>query len=395
MTTEMIIKQDLKCVFNMPQQLRSEFDGGGEYAHSLPPYAPVGVYPVDEYDSCPTNWMHGSDIVSSYFLGVKEDHGMWMDFNECFYHTHEVAIVLSIQGVNPLTGQKMVKDKALCLEQYHKKCPIHKVNFKQDRYCEKCGYKWPGQNYIATTGTPESRLWIDGFRTPEGKVRQYIFTEDKMRGVAAQLIGEDRVFAIGIAYYLSKKKKPYTLKRSERIDSSSNDFLGAVKSIGIEPSDYAPPAYMGYPDPEIWNNGNHTGSPVGNLDYTENCDLNIKSFVGDGIEMSSNLGAISSNSAGSNNTKKVATGGVLTNSVSMFRSAGEFVVPVKKLEIGAGAIIEQAIYDDPKEISYWEDKPAGMIYINYCDAETLKKILDGGRRADKKDGFMKDIKVGG
>ena len=46
-------------------------------------------------------------------------------------------------------------------------------------------------------------------------------------------------------------------------------------------------------------------------------------------------------------------------------------------------------------IDYWESKPAGMIYINYCDEETQKKIIDAGRRADVKDGFMKDIKVGG
>ena len=58
-------------------------------------------------------------------------------------------------------------------------------------------------------------------------------------------------------------------------------------------------------------------------------------------------------------------------------------------------MIRQCVYDDPKLMDYWEKKPAGMIYINYCDEETKKKILDAGRRADKKDGFMKDIKVGG
>ena len=71
------------------------------------------------------------------------------------------------------------------------------------------------------------------------------------------------------------------------------------------------------------------------------------------------------------------------------------ITPVKKLEIGAGALIQQRVYDDPKILTYWEEKPAGMIYINYCDEKTKKKILETGRRADKKDGFMKDIKVGG
>jgi len=71
------------------------------------------------------------------------------------------------------------------------------------------------------------------------------------------------------------------------------------------------------------------------------------------------------------------------------------VTPVKKLEIGAGALIKQRVYDDPKMIDYWEKEPAGMIYINYCDEETKKKIIDGGRRVDEKDGFLKDVKIGG
>ena len=90
---------------------------------------------------------------------------------------------------------------------------------------------------------------------------------------------------------------------------------------------------------------------------------------------------------------------VSSNKKSILRSQGasniQPITPVKNLEIGAGALIEQDVYDDPKEIGYWNKKPEGMIYINYCDEETKKKILDKGRRADKKDGFMQGINVGG
>jgi hypothetical protein len=73
----------------------------------------------------------------------------------------------------------------------------------------------------------------------------------------------------------------------------------------------------------------------------------------------------------------------------------ETVTPVKKLEVGAGALVSQRIYDDPKNLKkYWEETPAGMIYINYCDEVTLKKILDGGKKATKKDGFMDGVQVG-
>ncbi|RLG67577.1 MAG: hypothetical protein DRO11_09970 [Methanobacteriota archaeon] len=396
MTQEMTVKKDLKCVFNMPTKISSEFDGDEEISHYLPPYAPVDVHPVDEYEACPTNWMHGSDMVSSYFVGVKEDHGMWIDFNECSYHTHDVAIVISIQGINPITGQKMVADKALRLEQYHKKCPIHNTNFKQDRYCEKCGFKWPGQNYLATTGTPEMKLWLDGFRTPDGKVRQYIFTEDKVRGVAAQLIGEERVFAVGIAYYLSKHKKPYTSERPKGRSMSGN-FGGSPLICNLDG----------------WNKYGDSGSPILGIgetlssnsgDIVDNVDFNF--FAGDSVEIGNSVGNISCNNIGATAgmTPKSTKGvGHIKASKSILRAQASVspsmnvqpVTPVKKLEIGAGALIKQRVYDDPKMMSYWEEKPAGMIYINYCDEETKKKILDGGRRADKKDGFMKDIKVGG
>jgi hypothetical protein len=237
MSKVMSVKKDLKCMFNMPEKIKSEFNDEDEMSHSLPPFDPMDVYPVDEYDACPSNWMNGSDIASSYFVGVEEDKGMWLDFNECFYHTHDVAVVISIQGINPITGQKMVAEKALKLEQYHKKCPIHGSKFQQDRFCPECGFKWPGQNYLSTTGTPEMQMWLDGFRSSDGKVRQYIITEDKMRGVASQMIGENRVFAIGIAYYLSKNKKPYMLQRPEK---GAEGFHSHGKNTYQQPMFFSP-----------------------------------------------------------------------------------------------------------------------------------------------------------
>ena len=321
-------------------------------------------------------------------LGVEKDHGMWLDFNECFYHTHDVAVVISIQGINPITGQKMVAEKALRLEQYHKKCPIHNVAYQQDRYCEKCGFKWPGQNYLATTGTPEMRLWLDGFRTPEGTVRQYIFTEDEMRGVASQLIGKERVFAIGIAYYLSKNKKPYTLKRPEKRELSV-DHTG---------DSFTPPIFFSpWHTSQSLNKKSNAGSPPSYMGLGHDSNTNIDSL--ESMNISSSGGSAGDAPIGSNMTnssKKSSMRGVITpDSAPVEAQAVQPITPVKQLEIGAGALIQQQVYDDPKILNYWEEKPAGMIYINYCDEGTKKKILDAGRRADKKDGFMKDLKVGG
>jgi hypothetical protein len=411
MSKEMSVKKDLKCVFNMPEKIKSEFDSEEEMAHSLPPYEPMDAYPVDEYEACPTNWMNGSDVASSYFVGVEEDKGMWLDFNECFYHTHDVAVVISIQGINPITGQKMVAEKALQLEQYHKKCPIHGTKFKQDRFCKKCGFKWPGQNYLATTGTPELKMWLDGFRSSDGKVRQYIITEDKVRGVAAQMIGEDRVFAIGIAYYLSKHKKPYTLQRPEVVEGFHSHYKGpAYCGSGIAKPMFFSPCH----NPGNWNIGSH-GSPTA---YGGSCSAKgkgtgtdakgvLRSNTSDKISCSIDDSAprasaqVQLQSMANDPDQTIIThhafdhGIVLGESAQDIQQSVQPVTPVKQLEIGAGALIQQRVYDDPKMMDYWEKEPAGMIYINYCDKETQKKIIDAGRRADEKDGFLKDVKIGG
>lgn len=429
MSKTMSVKKDLKCMFNMPEKIQSEFNNEDEMSHSLPPFAPMSVYPVDEYDACPSNWMNGSDIASSYFVGVEEDKGMWLDFNECFYHTHDVAVVISIQGINPITGQKMVAEKALQLEQYHKKCPIHGSKFQQDRFCTECGFKWPGQNYLSTTGTPEMQMWLDGFRSSDGKVRQYIITEDKVRGVASQMIGDQRVFAIGIAYYISKHKKLYMLQRPEK---GAKPFHSHYNNIGkpFNQSMFFSPCHT----PQQWG-----GNRVSNINPPEygfggdmNCDsLDLGSSVNCSADQSgSSSGSRSSSCSASSASTSTSSGMNLLGSMGSkkrgrpqilrvaaaidpadgFRGGDKTVyqlgpeqsiqpakpvVPVKKLEIGAGALIKQRVYDDPKMMDYWEKEPAGMIYINYCDEETKKKIIDGGRRAGEKDGFLKDVKVGG
>lgn len=352
---------DLHCTFNMPKALKSKLDkDGGEINYGLPPYAPQNVYLVDEYPSCPSSWMHGSSQSGSYFVGVKEGHGMWLDFNNNFNHEKDVAVVLSIQGINPITGQKMVGNSPLRLEQYKNKCPIHNIDFQQDRFCPECNYKWPSQNYISTNGTPYGLLWIDGFKTPDGKVRQYYFTEDETKGVASQLIGDERVFAIGIAFYLSKENK-----KTQRYNSIFN----------------------GNPENIVWDYylEKKVFSPYNN--YSTFLDVDVKyssSYSCNNIMSCSNHNSMPARSSNHD---------ILRRSVDMTSEVNQ-ITPVKNLEIGAGALINQRIYEDPEEISYWEESPSGMIYINYCSEETLKMILESGKRKDKKNGYLQGLNVG-
>jgi len=378
----MSVKQTLQCSFNMPEKWQEDYNGYDEDHRSLPPYAPLSVYSVDEYEACPSDWMHGSDVASSYFTGIKEDWALWLDYNECFNHTHDVVVVLSVQGINPVTGQTMVGDNPLRLEQYHKKCPIHDVDFKQNLYCEECGFEWPGQNYLSTTGTPFGRLWLDGFRSADGKIRQYIVTAEKARGVAAQKMDnpEERVYAIGMAFYLSKKKKPEAPK-FEKPEEPIYNNASITNPMNFSPmhtpqnwntGSYGIPAAYGFASPSTRGRANGVNLPDAVDDQTINCCLNPV----DDLTMGASVDIES-------------FGTEIDECTSV-----EEVTPVKKLEVGAGALVNQMIYDDPKAIDYWEEKPAGMIYINYCDEETFDKILKAGKRANKKDGFMQGIKVG-
>ena len=376
----------------MPQKLKQRIVNVVECPQTLPPCAARQAYPVDSYPACPDSWMNGSDVASIYFVGVEEEKGMWLDFNACDNLDREVAVVISIQGVNPITGQKT---DALRLEQYKEKCPIHDVPFQQDNYCPKCDFDWPDQNYIATTGTPFGNFWLDGFRRPDGTVRQYVFTAEEMKGIASQVIGKDKVYAIGIAFYYSKEKKP----QQPTIDAQRWDDNSSVIHHHYH---YESPLYkssLGYPgDNQDW----YAGDTV----CCDGLEFLSSTCSTDGPS-ASEWGIITPDSASLNNAKgriKTQTAGKdvmrgmketpVELSGTMRKKSVTTVKPVKKLEIGAGALINQKVYRDTQVIDYWEEEPAGMLYVNYCDMDTMSRILDAGEIEKKSEGFMDGLSVG-
>src|SRR4051812_26625886 len=118
MSTKMKV-DDYVCRFHLPPGLKQQYDSkNNEIAQQLPPGCPVVAAIVDEYQACPTNWMHGSSRSSSYFVPVEAGRGLWFDFNENIRLAYDVAVVVSIQGINAITGQKT---GAMRLEQYKDK----------------------------------------------------------------------------------------------------------------------------------------------------------------------------------------------------------------------------------------------------------------------------------
>lgn len=314
----------------------------GEGINRLPPYDQQPAYVVEEYEYCPSNWIHGSAKASSYFMALNPGRHLWIDFNSNSGNSHHVAVVISIQGINPITGQQT---KELRLEKYVDKCPVHNADFGQDRYCDACGYKWPAQNYMSTTSTPRGEFWIDGFRAQDGTVRGFLITEDTVRGVANQLIGEDRVFAIGIAFYLSKEERP----------RPPQSFL-----------------------------------------RTRTCGMNL--FPQGMSDKSHDHGMVfgSHNVASLSCVHEEPTSAPITY-YSDPNARGINTIEIKKLEIGAGAKISQELsYPDKEVLDFYEDEPAGLIYVNYCTPEDCKRILESGKKDRTKggEGFLADLKTG-
>lgn len=403
----------LKADIHMPTAPQGE-----GFVHQLPPACQQHPLLVDEYPACPSNWMNGSDIASSYFMPLVPGKHMWLDFNANAFHQHDVAVVLSVQGINPITGQQT---KQLRLEQYRTNCPVHDVPFKQDRFCETCNYKWPAQNYMTTTSTPTGLFWIDGFRAQDGQVRGFLVTEEAVRGVASQLIGEERVFAIGVAFYLSKTAKPVQQYVSPQADYNLSSFGSPKKKSGPGGSGILGKKYV-YDPPTSWNEC--IGSGGGDVWMASSTNT----FGGSGGGETKSAGSLSCESLnnagcyGSNNAAGVggaSAGGGSNSAMSMPRSRGmlrsasfnaaapdsvaadsfsftEDVQQVEptKLEIAAGAVIQQELcYMDHNELSYWNDKPVGMLYLNYCTKADFEKIKKAGKR-QMSGSFLAGLAVG-
>jgi hypothetical protein len=337
----------LTCTLHMPEMLAPRYkknpdgtESREEIPQGLPRYAPRRAFKVDEYE-CPPNWEHGSSLAGSYFVPVQAGRGLWLDFSSNRQHTHDVAVVVSIQGVNPITGASQV-DGDIRLEQYRTQCPKHNKDFKQDRFCEECGYKWAGQNYLSTT-SPGYSLWIDGVMTQDGEIRQYYFTEEEAKGFAHQVISkEKKVYAIGVAFYLSKEEKPKVTYSHTSFTYNSLEMYGSTYPMyGIQPK------YL--------------------------CNI------------STAVSLCSARGAGGQMMSDCDDGGGLES------FGGQ-----KSLDIALGSKINQKIYDDPKELSYWQEKPAGFIYVNYCPMNEVKNILLRGKKdlTNGGEGFLKGLKVG-
>jgi hypothetical protein len=387
----LMMVNDMSATFHMPKALKSENVGGKEKVHSLPPFAPRKAFKVDEYE-CPPNWMHGSGLASSYFVPIEAEYGMWLDFNQNRHHKHHVAVLLSIQGVNPVDGQSMVEiDQKISLKQYREKCPKHDIEFGQDRFCKECGYKWVPQNYLCTTGTPSGYLWLDGFLASDGVVRQYYFTEEEAKGVAHQIVGaEKKVYSIGIAFYLSKEPKPEPVRSTVNMLQSLNNQMWTKKSYnGDMPIGSAEPNWNHYCDSPEHLCSFDAGSPKmlsaapksAGGQHVNSRGIRLRSASGHHIKLRDTNDFIELQSVRDEDADMEDT---------------DMEVSEKSLDIAAGAKIDQKVYADPENLDFWQDTPVGVLYVNYVLSKKAQAILKKGKKDLTKngEGFLAGLAVG-
>jgi len=350
----------------------------GEKIHSLPPYGPRSAFQVDEYENCPASWprseVKDGVLFKSFFVPVRAGRGLWLDFNRCQSKKY-VAAMISIQGVNAITGQKL-KGEDIFLSQFVEKCPVHDVAFGAERHCPECGYKWMKQNYLANNAQPHGQFWLDGFRNQDGEVRQFIFTEEEMRSVAKAILGDQRCWAIGIAFYESKEEMPKpqgSILRTTSLGVSYN--AGGAKGVG-----------------SVGSHVYYTGSATGQSMFPD--DVDISCTLDDGHE------SLCLNDSEESTIKPAAAGGPTKSMADHGKLYSRRAMPAaaipKKLEIGAGAKIQQRIWDDPKDLDFWQEKPSAVILINYISEDGIGEILDGPRidLTAGGEGFLADIPKG-
>jgi hypothetical protein len=372
-------------------------------AHGLPPGELVPVYPVDMFPGCPEEWNRGA---GSYVCPVEPGWGLWFDWTR--NDKLNTAVLASVKGMNPITGEKM---DSLALDQYVEKCPKHGIPFEGDqRFCPECGYKWPPQSFVSYPNT----LWWDGFRQPDGTVRQFFFSEDDARDVASMVIGEQNVVpAFGFAFFSTKDPRV-----PPREETSRGDYSGIVlASCSSSPMAFGSGGSKGF-SPSLECLGDELesltfGGGDLDLDAPVECqvdDLNIADeepvtysaddipVKGANVSESKTLSSTSPTKGGRRKggrrtaRRASASRGILRGARQIARPA----VEKKKVAVGAGAEIRQDLRSDPLGVDGWKQEPAAVIRLYFTFKPQFKEIVAAGiKDVDGDDkGFMKDLPVG-
>jgi hypothetical protein len=353
----------------------------------LPPGVPIPVLPVDYLKVRPDNWVGGE---GSYICPVDSDWGLW--FNYTMNNPSNTAVLPSVKGMNPITGQRV---NGYDLQDYQDECPVHKKPFSKGRLCTECDFKWPANNYIAKPNP----LYIDGFRMPDGSVRQFYFTEDMAKSVPENVIGkEDTVPAFGFCFYKLKDFKPNWEGGEHIKDKFPKDAASNYSGFG---------AVRGLSGPTGFDSSGITMDSCSEVRYGSKSLESKRYFSKSRISTDSKINACYFSASSSTvpyamSEEKTSEGIVIPdqNFYNPELDSLALETPVRRsaeVGIGAGAKIKQDFQKSTKTVEDWEKKPAGIIRIYFVFQEEFERYATAGfnNLEGNKEGYLEGIPVGG
>lgn len=350
---------------------------------ALPPGLPIPVLPVDYLKERPDNWIGGE---GSYVCPVDSDWGLW--FNFLMNNTSETAVLCSVKGMNPFTGQRV---GGYDLQEFDKQCPIHEIPFSTGKFCSKCGFKWPNQNFVADPNP----LYVDGYRIPDGDVRQFYFTEEMAKSIPEKVIGkDDTVPAFGFCFYHLKKRR--------------DNYEGGVSYRDEFPFEYSQPgSYV------ISATSEHTGELK--TFYADSMPTSDYRFhASDSSELLSEVRerSISLGETPSEMNISAKKGGIIcppsdplekNNTVKSISKTFRSIKAEPKervgieVGLGAGARIKQGFNKAKHSVSDWGTKPTGVIRLYFVFQEEFERYVSAGLRdlEGSREGYLEGLPVGG
>jgi len=350
---------------------RLEDDGT---VHSLPQGTRIPVFPITALPACPGEWVREEGV---YVCPVDTEWGLWFDWT--MNDVMNTAVVPSVKAMNPITGLEV---EGPGLEAYKNRCPRHDTEFGPNRLCEECGYRWPAHNYV----THESTLWLDGFRQPDGSVRQFFFTDEDRRDIAAAVIGEkNTVPAFGFVFYRPKVERKRIVERSRGVKLIGCKLGHTKKTFqGVWPS-----KQYGYQISDVLDGDN--------LITTSATSVSTTSFSGDSAHIYyANAGDAESDMPRSLSVDEDFAEAPV-DSLELEELPEPSETESKSVSVGAGAKIRQELQVDELGIDGWKDENSGIIRLYFVFEEQFRDIVkEGGIRGiqTNNDGFLSGLPVG-
>jgi hypothetical protein len=262
-------------------------------------------------------------------------------------------------------------------------------------------------------------MWLDGFRTEDGKVRQFYFTEEMAKSIPELMIGkDDTVPAFGFCFYAPKETPVYEGGR-RMSGKMSKDFFtlrsGDAKGWG-----------SGRLGTDMMRGGEYksftsSGSPITghsvHMDYDYASAVYLNSSLSTPtssmhLDLSEKKCKFSTDEVKAYNMNADSLdGGVLYRATldsapmaaSFSADADSLIEPERctrltnaEVGVGAGAEISQSIQDDRREMSDWQDKPSATMRIYFVFQEEFERYAEAGLNALKgeKEGFLSGLPVG-